>query len=411
MILTKIKKYSNNNLFLFVCANALYSVSTGIINILSPIILERNVYEQFIYIFQNIMFLTTLFTGGLIPTLLRFYKMDNAVYKFYYQFSVIIILTILFLLSFWLHNPILSLLKIETYSYQDNLVIFLSIILSLLFIFNRGLATAQNSFRSMILNILIISVARMLSLFLIYWYNIKTVNLILLLTCIIPFVGELLFFLRKLMQTSLCPFNKYRQFIFFSLKISIAGITYLITNRLFLIASKSIGDTLAASVSFSIGLVGIIHILNTSFISFFIGKLDAREPHRITEYLQKIKSSTFYFALFLVIICISTFSFVYLYYPSEKFNTAIISTITIFQSAVITYVGLVTLLSKTYNMLNIQICINVICLSVVYFLTNNLIDLFANAISLYCTINLVIITCECVLAKLVIKQHKKITLQ
>ena len=82
-----LKSFTNNNLFLFICANALYSASTGLINILSPILLKQATYEQFIYIFQNIIFLTTLFTAGFIPTLLRFYKYDKETYKFYYQFS------------------------------------------------------------------------------------------------------------------------------------------------------------------------------------------------------------------------------------------------------------------------------------------------------------------------------------
>lgn len=404
----KLKKYTNNNLFLFVCANALYSASTGLINILSPILLEQATYEQFVYIFQNIMFLTTLFTAGFIPTLLRFYKYDNETYKSYYHISVLIIYLILLALSFWQHNPILSLLKISTYNTLDNLIIFSSIIFSLLFIFNRGFATAQNRYKSMVINILIITIVRTVAFILIYIYNISNVNVILISVCIIPFIGELFFYIKELVHLQICSFNKYKQFITFSLKISIAGIIYLITNRLFLIASKSIDDTLAASVSFSIGLVGILHILNTSFVSYFIGKLDAREPHYISTYLHKIKKTTPLFISFLITICTLTFLFVYIYYPNNTINTAIISTITIFQSAIITYIGLITLLTKTYNMLNVQICINFICLIIVFILTNYFINIFHNINSLYCTINIIIIVGECSLAKFVLKQHKKL---
>lgn len=402
-----LKSFSNNNLFLFICANALYSASTGLINILSPILLEQDTYEQFIYIFQNIMFLTTLFTAGFIPTLLRFYKYDNETYTFYYHISVLVIYFFLLVLSFWQHNPILSLLKITTYNTLDNLVIFLSIIFSLLFIFNRGFATAQNRYKPMVINILIITIVRIVAFILIYIYNISNINIILISVCVIPFIGELFFFIKKLTHTHICSFANYKQFILFSLKISIAGIIYLITNRLFLIASKSINDTLAASVSFSIGLVGILHIFNTSFVSYFIGKLDAREPRYISTYLHKIKKTTPLFITFLITICVLTFLFVYLYYPTNTINTAIISTITIFQSAIITYIGLITLLTKTYNMLNVQICINFICLIIVFILTNYLINIFPNINSLYCTINIIIILGECSLAKFVLKQHKK----
>mgnify|MGYP000686134221 CR=1 FL=1 len=402
-----LKSFTNNNLFLFICANALYSASTGLINILSPILLKQATYEQFIYIFQNIIFLTTLFTAGFIPTLLRFYKYDKETYKFYYQFSTLIIYIVLFIFSFWQQNPILLLLKISTYSTQENLIIFSSIIASLLFIFNRGYATAENKYKPMILNITIIAIVRTFALILIYYYNISNIYLILIAVCILPFIGELFFFIKKLTLTHICSFANYKQFILFSLKISIAGIIYLITNRLFLIATKSINDTLAASVSFSIGLVGILHIFNTSFVSYFIGKLDAREPSLITQYLQKIKRATPFFITFLVTICTLTFLFVYIYYPNNTINTAIISTITIFQSAIITYIGLITLLTKTYNMLNVQICINFICLIIVFILTNYFINLFPNIISLYCTINIIIILGEYSLAKFVLKQHKK----
>jgi len=408
MIITTLKQKLSNHLFLFICANALYSVSTGIINILSPMILETSTYEEFIYIFQNIMFLTSLSTAGFIPTLLRYYKYDKEVYKTYYLTSIIIIIFILLAFSFWINNPLLALLKIEVNSFAENIIIFLSIIFSLLFIFNRGLYTAQSKYIAMTVNISIITIIRIVALFLIYYLHITSLSIILTLLCIIPFLGEISIFTKNLISTKWTNFKNYSTFLSFSFKISIVGVIYLLTNRLFVISTKDINDSLAASVSFAIGLVGIIHIINTSFNSYFIGKLDIRNYQDINNYIQKVKKTAPLFIFLLLILCMSVYLFVSNYYPTHPQESALISTITIFQSALISYLGLITLLSKTFNKLNLQLLLNCLCFISVFIFTKFIAHKYINSIYSYCIINIILLTFECILAYTLLKYfHKK----
>lgn len=268
-IISKIRKLATGNLSLFLFANALYSLSTGLINLLSPFILDAKVYEDFIYVFHNIMMLTTIFVLGLVPTMLRFYKYDKEKYSCYYLLTSTVVYAVLLLLGLFVDNPLSAVLKITRSSLSENFIIYLSVVFSILYVFNRGLLTARNKYKNITVGIVIIFVIRMFSLFIIARFGIKDFNVILLSVCILPFLYEAVIYLKSVLKISRCSFKDYGAFIIFSVKISIVGILFTSTNQIFLVHAKGVDGSMAAALSFAGGLVGIINILNTTMSSYF----------------------------------------------------------------------------------------------------------------------------------------------
>ena len=78
IIWASLNRLKQSNLFKFLLANALYSLSTALISIISPILYTNTVYESYIYIYQMVLFITGVTTAGLVPALLRYYKIDKS---------------------------------------------------------------------------------------------------------------------------------------------------------------------------------------------------------------------------------------------------------------------------------------------------------------------------------------------
>lgn len=401
-VISKIIEFSKKDISLFLYANALYSLSTGLISLLSPVILPVRAYEEFIYLFQIILFLTGVCTGGLVPALLRFHKLDTLKYKYYYTLITGLIYAVLIVLGFFPHNPISRLLNIEVESIGENLTIYGSIIFSLLYIFNRGVLTAESSFRKLTVNIAIILVFRLAALFVVYFLGITSIPSILFLICILPFSYEAVFFIKS--SISLKTFrlsHGFYEFLFFTLKICAIGIIFLATSRLFVISAKGYDNSLAAALSFATGLTGIIHILNTTFNSYFIGKLDSRNPVSVRNYISRIIKKLPLFLIAAAVLSAGFYAFVMLIYPDNTQEAALISAITIAQSAIILYLGMITLLTKTFNLLNIQLALNVLAFILVFTVVN-VFSKSIGSITTYVIINSIILLCELILAVIVI---------
>lgn len=402
-IISKIRKLATGNLSLFLFANALYSLSTGLINLLSPFILDAKVYEDFIYVFHNIMMLTTIFVLGLVPTMLRFYKYDKEKYSCYYLLTSTVVYAVLLLLGLFVDNPLSAVLKITRSSLSENFIIYLSVVFSILYVFNRGLLTARNKYKNITVGIVIIFVIRMFSLFIIARFGIKDFNVILLSVCILPFLYEAVIYLKSVLKISRCSFKDYGAFIIFSVKISIVGILFTSTNQIFLVHAKGVDGSMAAALSFAGGLVGIINILNTTMSSYFLGKLDARNEASIKSYLDKVGRFRVYYFLALFIVCSLIFAVILNIYPTNASQVAWLCVVTLLQTGIIFYIGLYSLMTKTFNLLNRQLLINLLCFGTVFVIVR-IFPFSAEFVVLeYSVVSGVIILFELMVARMVLR--------
>lgn len=402
-VISKIKKLATGNLSLFLFANALYSLSTGLINLLSPFILYTGVYEDFIYVFHNIMMLTSIFAVGLVPTMLRFYKYDKKKYTCYYLLTSTVVYAVLLLLGLFVDNPLSAVLKITRSSLSENFIIYLSVAFSILYVFNRGLLTAQNRYKNITVGIVIIFVIRIVALLLIARLRITNFNLILLSLCILPFSYELVAYLKSVLKVSWSPLKDYGAFLVFGVKISIVGILFTSTNQIFLIHTKGVDGSLAAALSFAGGLVGIINILSTTMSSYFLGKLDARNEASIKSYLDKVGRFRGHYFLALLIVCSLIFAVILNIYPTNASQVAWLCVVTLLQTGIIFYIGLYSLMTKTFNLLNRQLLMNLLCFASV-FVVVSFVPFSAEFVVLeYSAVSAVIILFELMVARMVLR--------
>lgn len=303
-------------------------------------------------------------------------------------------------LGIFMNNPVSQALKIKPASSSESLIIYLSVASQLIFIFNRGIRAAEENYRKMIYEVGIIFVLRIAAIVYVYLNPAMALKNILLAICIIPMLIEWIYFAISVVRMKYELMDrKYFEFLWFSIKIFLVGVIYTITLRLFVINVKSVDDSLAAVVSFASGIVGLITIFNMTFSSYFIGKLDSRNRDGITSYLARIRRFS---PIFLVCTLLSVLAMsfaVYIIYPYDALQTAIYCGLTVFFSAMMFWLGLRTLLCKTYNMLNIQLIMNIICCVAVYVILKLMIGI--NYYLIFCTVNSLIIITEFVLARIV----------
>lgn len=409
MLFSKLGKVISLNATKFLVANVLYSISTALITFLSPSFLPNEVYEDFIYLYQMTLFLIGVFTIGLVPGLLRFYKLDKTRYTFYYYLTILIIVLILLLLGCFPQNFLSNSLKISTDSLSNSLIQYCGVIFSLFFIFNRGVETAKSNYNTIFIASLIIFVARLIMLYCIKLCNIDNPYYILFLLCVLPFTYEMISFIRGVVKQKICGLNGYAEFLGFILKVSIVGIIFSSTSRLYIIDSKTSDPSLAAALSFAAGLTGIISILNTTLSSYFIGTLDHRNSDNINDYINKVKRYFLPFLLITFLLGIVIFFFVSYIYPENTIQAAILSSITVIHCAFIFYIGLITLLTKTYNKLNIQILINIITFVMVWFFVRFISKDLSPYLN-YILINGIILLMELILAFIILRQIKSMNI-
>lgn len=390
----------------FLYANAMYSVSTGLISILAPYIINDAIcYENFIYIFQSIMYLTSVFTAGFTVALLRFYKYAPAKYESFFSFITLLIIGAILILGLWKNNGLTEWLNIHAESSIEHLIIYIGVCSSLIYIFNRAYLTAKEKFQSITYGITIIFLLRILAMAFIAIAKITNVKIIIFMVCILPMCHEILIFGKRVLSMKISSPNGLSEFVVFALKTAIIGILFLTSNRLLAISVKSYDNSIAASLSYAYGLIGLVSILNATISSYFIGKLDCNDPEMIAHYLKKIRAFIPYFAITLLGVSFVAYLFVKTTYPCNPTETAWICVVTICQSGIIFYLGLVTLLAKTYNCLNVQLLINIAVCCVVYLIVNSL-GHSTGIIPFYILVNSVISMGEVLLLMFVLNKHR-----
>ena len=100
------------------------------------------------------------------------------------------------------------------------------------------------------------------------------------------------------------------------------------------------------------------------------------------------------------------FFFVTLIYPENTLQAAIISALTVVHCALISYAGLITLMTKTYDLLNTQILLNVASFVIVWLFVKFVSGGLGEYVS-YIIINSVMLLMELVLAFIVLRHVRR----
>lgn len=414
MILTKyinfIIEKIKTPLFMFIIANALYSFSTWLISLLSPYVLEKETYEHFIYSFQTMLYVASISTLGLVPTLLRYYKYGNEKYQTYFLYCITAIVLFLLLIGGIPENPLSIFLNIDDYILPNHWMFYLSSVSVLLFVFNRAILTAQEKYTLLIKTIFIIFFVRIISLLIVKIFGITSDTIVLFLICVLPLSWEFVFYLRKLINIKIVFDTKeFRDFIVFSLLTSAIGIIYVTTSRLYLLELKSQNSTIVPIISYIYGMLGVITIFNTSFTSFFIGKLDGRNIIQVASYLNRIKKYSIPFLLFSIGLSALLYLFVFCVYPYDHATAAIFAAIAAMSSSLTAFVGLISLMTKTFNLLKIQLIINIVSFLVTLVFVKHIPNI--ESYLMYCFLSVIHLSFEMIVAYIVIRKFNYLKVQ
>lgn len=369
VIIDKIRRLPHRNFTQFFLANVIFSVSTFIVNMCLPKLFERTFFEQFIYIFQMVLFTTTIMQAGLSTSLYYFFNKRNEEALNVYYTAVLFVNMILLALGLINGNFISSLLKLGTLSTADHLLFYLSVMASGIYMFNKGKNVADKAYKYMMrISITSFSI-RMLVLVLLYFLNVRSLALALFLLFILPYAQDLHDYVVNTVRfVKPIKTNKaiYGQFLTYAFKVWLTGCLYMVSDKIFLIYNKETDVQFTTAIAFSAGFLGIISLFNASFSNYFLSRLNSDRMEEICSFIGRLRKMIPLYLLLLMVVCVSFSAFVYVCYSSLGTVTAVVTFIILLRSGVFFYFGMLAMLSKVLNLLNIEVVLNVCRVLVIY---------------------------------------------
>lgn len=345
----------------------MFSLSTFIINASLPKILEINTFNDFVYLFQMILFLTTICQFGIVISLYKYIAecKDSALNAFY----VIISFINSFLIGLGLinNNFISELLKLGPLSLSEHFIFYLSVVVSSIFLYNKGKNIAEHSYKYMLKISLSVFVLRIFSLMIISTFKINRLELLMLLLFVFPFIFDIVDYVKKSCRFwNLISVNipLIKRFLIYSFKVWVISTLFLVTDRIFLIATKNVDPIFTTAIAFSSGFVGIIALFNTSLNNYFLSSFTTEKISEIKMYVKKLKRYFICYFPILLLICFSFALFFHVFYPTLGKNAVYVLFITLFRSGLLSYLGMFALLTKPLNLINIEIALNILRLIV-----------------------------------------------
>lgn len=367
--LDNIRRLPHKNFTQFFLANVIFSVSTFIVNVCLPKLFERSFFDTFIYIFQMVLFFTTIMQAGLSTSLYYFIKRQQKESLNVYYTAILAVNLILLLLGLVNGNIVSSLLKLGSLSLTEHLMFYLSVMASGIYMFNKGKNVADKAYKYMMrISITAFSI-RMLVLVSLYFFHVKSLALALFLIFILPYAQDLHDYVvntaryvkpRKF-DRSLC-----KKFLSYSFKVWLTGCLFMVSDKIFLIYNKETDIQFTTAIAFSAGFMGIISLFNASFSNYFLSRLNSDRMEEIRNYIRRLRKMMPLYLTLLIVVCTVFSAFVYVCYSSLGTVTAIVTFIILLRAGVFFYFGMLAMLSKVLNLLNIEVVLNVCRVIVIY---------------------------------------------
>lgn len=397
-MLAKVKSSIKSPFILFLLCNVIYSSTTFAFNIIFPLIFPKTFYDEFIYIFQMILFLVSLSGFGLMTALLAHYQTSPLQTFSNYFLSSGIVLLLILSIGFFPNNPISNWIHLDMDNRWTHLIFYISVILSSQFLFNRSVMNAEKQFQLMLKNILLITLLRLIGLFWIVYTNSTSILTVLTALFIIPFLLEPFLFLRRMIvsfqQAPPALDKSLVKFLSFSMQVFASGAIFILCDRIYLISLKESSTTLASTLSFAFGFIGIISVFNAAFTNYFLGKINPHSTSEIKSFQKKIRHYCTHYFILSITISLLICTFVYVTYDSE-ISTILIILILILKTAIISYFGFTNILTKTLKIQQFDLFINVLRLALVYIIINLLNS--QNIVLTVFMISVIMIACELVI--------------
>jgi len=402
---------------MFFISNLVYSFSTYLIALLIPYKLNIDTMAGFSAAFNIVMMLIFVFEFGLTVSYLRF----NQIYKISDQINAmiqIVIFILLFILSQTaLGNYTNRLFGVQNLGISQEYIYF-SIFALLSWIFFKTTLLAKKRIKFIIVNSFIILGVRIgFLVYILFWVTEIDLNLVYLLLFILPFAMVMFLNLKyNLSFLTACRtkvrttafrhlfWRRMKQFVVFSALTYIINGLYIYTNRYAIIymVNEKMTVTLA-ELGYAMSFGGLIMIFISSLRSYFLSRFNMSQMDTVMAHINGLKKYKWYVLLGGIVVAGAIAEVVYLIKPSYlSVNSPIYVFILIYESIIVAYLSLFSLLSKTFNFNMLELKLNIIRLLLVIVAVHMLFK--SSPIIGFIAINLVIAGVEFYFARIVLQR-------
>lgn len=400
----------------FLSANLIFSASTYMIGFLVPYILNTNYMAYFTAGNQITLVLSMVLEFGISLSFLRFYQIDKDS-KYIYSFLQIFLLLLLIIAGLFFYPYINPLLNIDELPVSAKLF-YIIVIGQYGWGFIKTWLLATNKIKTMTVHAVLIFVLR--GIFLIHLFYVKDFSVadLFLETLFYPFLPSLLHQLYLTLRTSFeaVPLLRNRHFVSlrvlmkkvydymqFSILTYLANFIFLYTGRYLIIYLTGKNNEAIADLGYAMTFLGIILVFYTTIRNYLVARLNMNRVDLIKSYVQNLKN-LFKFAVFFFVVMSFALSYIVMLIKPHylTFNTVLFAFIFFLSNFINSYVGLFTVLSKTYDFNKLELFLNVIRFLIVVAVTNLIVP--SNLLLGVILINVVMVSGEYVFASIILKR-------
>ncbi|RUM67060.1 MAG: hypothetical protein DSZ06_02075 [Sulfurospirillum sp.] len=419
-MLSKIKSLLHNPGMLYTLSSLIYSFSTYIIVLLIPYTLNLQSMANFSAALNIMMMLSFVFEFGVVTSFLRYNQLYDTT-KYINAFMQIIIFILMVIFSETFFGDFLDKFFGVNHIDLDRTYIYLSAFAVLSWVFFKNIFLSNKKINMIFYNAVILTLIRIVFLAYIFISQ-KSFSLdeIYLMLFILPFIFIIFYNLRydfiSLKEAFKFSSNKthkrvfftrFKKILFFALTTYVISILYVYTSRYpILYLTKHNATKLLAELGYATSFGGMIIVLSVSIRSYLISKFNISNTDEIKLYINKMFSYKYLFIIGSLLFSFVMALFVYFIKPSYlSVDTAIFVFILVESYLVSAYLGMFSLLSKTFNFNNLELKLNLVRLILVVIWVHTM--LVHSPIIGFLGLNLSMVLVEFYFAKIVLERVKK----
>ena len=379
-MLAKLKKLGSSDAMLFTLANLIFSFSTYLIALAIPYKLDLKMMADFSATLNIVMILAFVFEFGLATSYLRFNQLYSSTrfINVYYQFFI-------FSLLLLFYNTFLGKMLGNVFGFENiNLntkYIYFTIFALLSWMFFKNIYLSNKKIKFIFFNALMLLVIRLGFLFYIFSQEgLVSLDSIFLYLFVAPFVLIMFFnmknnviyviksfdYIKDIRQLGIFKYRLKKLFVY-SFLIYLISIIYVYTSRYPLVYLTDQGFTaILAELGYAFSFGGLVLVFTNSIRLYLISKFNISNVDEVLKYITTIKRYKYPFMVVSMLVAALVAGIVNLIKPDYLTHISVIFTfILLLTYFVISYYGMFTLLSKTFNYNKIELWVNIVRLGVV----------------------------------------------
>ncbi len=405
---------------LYTLSSLIYSFSTYIVMLLIPYKLDLGLMAHFSAALNIVMMLSFIFEFGVVTSYLRYHQLYKTTHYINATMQLIIFVLMIVVCETFLGDLLDHFLGGEKVD-LDRRYIYLSAFAILAWVFFKNIFLANKQIRTIFFNALFLTVARVGFLIYILLSPTKlSLDRIYLYLFILPFGGIIFYNLKYVLSTLAQSrhywknsvhrhifLKRFKGVLVFALTTYVISILYVYASRYPIVyLTKESATKLLAELGYAMSFGGMIIVFSVSLRSYLISKFNISNTDEISRYVKTMASYKYRMLFGSLIVSLLFALIVYFIKPAYmSIDTAYFVFILVEAYLLSAYLGMFSLLSKTFNFNNLELKLNLSRLAVVIFWSYAL--LLSHPILGFLAINASMVLIEFLFAKIVLDRVEK----